>query len=264
MKLDVAGRCYLLVGGTAGMGLATAAVLAASGADLVLVGRDEDKATAAAASLASSHGVQAVGHAIDVSLGAEHAQRAVDATLEAFGRIDGIGITSGTSVEAHQSLEDASDADWLIAFNQILMATVRVVRAALPSMIDAGGGTIVTTSAYSIRNTTGARVPYTTLKAAIPVFTKDVARTYGHRGIRANCVCPGAIGTEQAKQRATEMGALAADVSYDEILKHGKIDVAAGRTGRPDEVGELIAFLLAPHATYLTGATINIDGGTNF
>ena len=100
------------------------------------------------------------------------------------------------------------------------------------------------------------------------MFTKGVAKSYGGRGIRANCVCPGAIETDAMHAMR---GILAADrgIPFDEaiervMVEEWKMNVAMGRPGRPEEVGELVTFLLSPKAGYLTGALVNIDGGTDF
>jgi NAD(P)-dependent dehydrogenase (short-subunit alcohol dehydrogenase family) len=111
-------------------------------------------------------------------------------------------------------------------------------------------------------------MPYVAFKSAVATFTKNVAKSYGRAGVRANCVCPGAIETEAlasmramlAEQRGLPEEGLLKQVMVEEW----HMDVALGRPGKPEEVGELFAFLLSPRAGYLTGAMINIDGGTDF
>jgi NAD(P)-dependent dehydrogenase (short-subunit alcohol dehydrogenase family) len=135
-------------------------------------------------------------------------------------------------------------------------------------MVAAGGGQIVTTAAYSARAAKSFLFPYASLKAALVNFTKNLTKTYGPQGIRANCVCPGAFETERVAanidQAMRERGLDRAAASDYVMTQQYKMPVALGRPGQAHEAGELMAFLLSERAAYMTGATINIDGGTDF
>jgi NAD(P)-dependent dehydrogenase (short-subunit alcohol dehydrogenase family) len=263
MDLGVAGKAYLVVGGSAGMGLATAQVLAAEGADLVIVGRSQDRLDEAAKGLADRGGrVETV--ASDVSRSGAAETLVADA-LARVGDLAGVAVLTGTT--GHESF-DVPDEQWASVFDDVLMGTVRVVRAVVPHLISRGGGNIVTTAAYSVRSPKADRLPYGALKGAVAVFTKGIAKSYGAQGIRANCVCPGVIETAALHQYRSIL-ATQYDIPVEEALERvmvdeWKMDVALGRPGQPEEVGELMAFLLSPRAGYLTGTLINIDGGTDF
>jgi 3-oxoacyl-[acyl-carrier protein] reductase len=269
VDLGVGDRGYLIVGGTAGMGLATAEVLVAEGARVAVSGRDQERADAAVDRLTAHAGPSGSAFAVvgDVNQ-AGGADRVVDQAVEWLGGLAGVAVTTGTSAAAHNDPENASDELWTEAFEDILMGTVRTVRAAVPHLVKGGGGTVVTTAAYSIHAYHPARLPYVTLKSGVAAFTKTIARAYGQQGVRANCVCPGAIETSGlAAMRALlaeERGVAPEGILEKVMVEEWHLDVALGRPGQPEEVGDLFAFLLSPRAGYLTGAVINIDGGTEF
>ena len=267
MDLGVRGHGYLIVGGTAGMGFAAARALVEDGANVAVVGRDAARAGAAAEALRGM-GDGAIAHVVADVASPGEADRVVAEAMDALDGLAGMAITTGTDPSAQSTLEDATDAMWDSSFEDLLMSVVRSVRAVLPHFEARGGGSIVTTAAYSIHAPHGNRMPYATLKSAVAAFTKNVAKTYGHAGVRANCVCPGAIETGSLaafrKLLAEQQGVPEEGVLERVMVEEWHMDVALGRPGRPEEVGDLVAFLLSGRAGYLTGALINIDGGTDF
>jgi 3-oxoacyl-[acyl-carrier protein] reductase len=260
VDLGLRDKAFVIIGGSAGMGLAAGHVLAADGASVAVVGRDEARAKDAAAALSESGASTAYGLAHDVSRPGE-AVAAVGEAVGLLGGLDGIAITMGT---AGMMPIDSDDEAWEAAFRDVLLATTRSVQAALPHLA-ATKGAIVTTAAYSARSPHEPRLPYASLKAAVSTFTRGIARTYGKDGIRANCIAPGAVETD-ALHAIRGYVAENKGYPYDEALERALVedfgfDAALARPGQPDEVGALIAFLLSQRCGFLTGQTIGIDGG---
>jgi 3-oxoacyl-[acyl-carrier protein] reductase len=263
MDLQIAGKSFLVAGGTGGMGLSAAEALAVEGAAVAVAGRDGDRAAAAAERVLSAGARQAVPVVGDVS--AEGGAAAVvAAAVDALGGLDGVAVTTG--LIGHEPIE-ISDERWIEVFRDVLLGTTRVVEAALPHLV-ASRGSIVTTAAYSIRAPEIARLPYASLKSAVAVFTKGIAKTYGPDGVRANCIAPGAIETSaltEIRRQVSDARGIPFDEALERVMvEEWHLDIALRRPGRPAEVGALMAFLLSPVAGYLTGALVNIDGGTNF
>lgn len=267
MDLGVAGRGYLIFGGTAGMGLAAARTLANDGARVAIAGRRGDRAKDAAADLAAATGSRVVAITCDLTE-AGAAEAAVGEAVDALGGLRGMAVTVGLGMRGQRTLATASDEDWTATFEDVLLSVSRACRSVVPALIDGGGGSIVTTAAYSIRAPSAHQVPYAALKAGVATLTKALAKSYGTEGIRANCVCPGATETEVlAAMRAgvaAERGWPVETALERVMTEEWGMRVALGRAGRPDELGDVIAFCLSERAGYLTGATINVDGGTDF
>jgi len=263
VDLLIGDKAFLVVGGTSGMGLAGAVAIAGEGSAVAVVGRDGDRANAAAAA-ARDAGASAA-HCLVADVAAEGAAATVVAqAVDLLGGLDGVVVTTG--LIGHEPIE-IPDERWVEVFRDVLLGTVRVVEAALPALVRSQGS-IVTTAAYSIRAPEIARLPYASMKSAVATFTKGIAKAYGRQGVRANCIAPGAIETAALTAIRRHIADTTA-VPYEEALEwvmvdEWGLDIALGRPGRPEEVGALIAFLVSPVAGYLTGALVNIDGGTNF
>jgi 3-oxoacyl-[acyl-carrier protein] reductase len=246
-------RKHIIVGGTTGMGKAAAVELLAEGAMVALIGRDTNRAEEVAGN------IDALGFGSDQG-GLEDA---MGRAVTALGGLDGLAVTAGP-IAVQADLLALSDADWAESFETQLMTVVRALRVAVPAMIARGGGAIVTVSAYSIRAPKPMLAHYAAMKAAIGVVTKTIAKAHGKDGIRANCIAPGAIATDAMDATREALGGLDNVGLWQVMRDQYGMKSGLDRIGEPHEVGELIAFLLSPKAAYLTGAMINIDGGTDF
>jgi 3-oxoacyl-[acyl-carrier protein] reductase len=267
VDLGVRDQSYVVFGGTRGMGLAAASALVADGAAVAVVGRDASRARQAADELSALGVGRAIGLAGDLGV-ADAADRLLDAAEDELGVLRGVAVTTGLGMRGQRGLLEATDEDWEATFTDVLLGTVRACRAAAKRLVDAGGGSIVTTSAYSIRAPKPHQAPYGSLKAGVATHTKSMAKAFGPMGVRANCVCPGATETDVlAGMRvavAEERGWPVEEALERVMVEEWGMKVALGRAGTAAEVGDAIAFLLSERAAYITGALLNVDGGTDF
>ena len=234
---------------------------------MAVVGRNEARADDAASELSGAGPGRAVSLCGDVCSSGD-AERILEAVQSELGCPSGIVITTGLGIRGHRALLEADDLDWEDTFNDVLLGTVRACRAAVPVLIGGGGGAIVTTAAFSVRAPKPNQVAYASLKSAVATFTKSIAKAYGGHGVRANCVCPGATETEVLAQMrltlARERGWPVEEALERVMTQEWGMQVALQRAGRPEEIGDVIAFLLSDRASYVSGALLNIDGGTDF
>jgi 3-oxoacyl-[acyl-carrier protein] reductase len=276
MDLGVEGKSYIVVGGGRGMGRATAEVLAASGANVAVITRTPSGATQAAKELSETHGVKAVGFGTPGEDIQAEVIAAVAGAISELGSIDGIAVNAGpmgrrpgvNGLEIRrEEFHLLDDEDWNQNYENQVMTAVRPIRALLPHLMERGSGTIVTTGAYSVHCQKPRLIHYTAMKAAIISLTKNLSATYGKHGIRANCVCPGMIETEgmtMGRDEAIETYGGTGDEALMAYANSWGMHMSLNRVGKASEVGEVYAFLLSDRGAYMTGATINVDGGTDF
>jgi 3-oxoacyl-[acyl-carrier protein] reductase len=264
VDLGLSGRACVVTGASRGIGRATARMLCAEGADVLLVARSEDRLIEAADECASAGepaGGRAESLAIDVTQ-PEAADRIVREAEERLGQLDVLVNNAGTA--RRRDLDDVPDEDWYAAWEINVMAPMRLMRAAAPPMADRGWGRIVNVSSSSGKRPSAATPEYSVAKAAELSLSRLYADRYAAQGVLINAICPGAARTELW----TEEGGLLDQVVEMEGLSSREAALEAAAAGRPigriaetDEVAGAIVFLCSEQASYTSGAAWSVDGG---
>lgn len=238
----------LISGGTSGIGLATAAIVLRKGWRIMLLGRDEQKGQAALQTLGvSSEQAQYV--ACDVTDDAACAQ-AVTATIDAYGALNGLVTSAGMYEE--QLLENTTPTDVEAIFAVNVYGTISLCRYALPHLKRTQGSIVTVSSDAGLQGNIACSL-YGATKGAVVAFTKSLALEAAPHNVRVNCVCPGDVDTPMlAAQLAAHP-----DTNRDEM----KEQYPLYRLATAAEVGEAIAFLLSPAASFITATALPVDGG---
>lgn len=266
MDLGFAGSTAVVTGGSKGMGLAIAETLAAEGARVAVMARGQKALDAAVASLKSAGAPEAVGISVDMA-DADSIAAGFDEVAQRWGRLNCVVHTIGP---ADGYFEQMDDADWDATFALGTMSAVRSIRAALPLLRSADWARIVTLAAHSIQRQSPRLVAYTASKAALASITKNLSKSLAKDGILVNCVCPGTIVTASFTENLKDI--LAADgldatnpwdvMTWIDNNFHQPCDL--GRAGLPEEIASITAYLASRRNGYVTGATVNVDGGSDF
>jgi 3-oxoacyl-[acyl-carrier protein] reductase len=251
MNLGLEGKLLVVGGGSRGLGRAVAQTLVEEGARVILVSRDEDALNDAAAEL----GDTAVPFAADLADAA-----AVDALAarlsEEAGGLDGILVNAGGPPPG--GALDLSDEQWEGAFRLLIGGPVRLLRALVPRCNE--GASILFVTSSSVRQPIPQLDLSNTLRPGVAALVKCLARELGPR-IRVNSLAPGRFATERVRF-LDQRGAEAAGLSLDEQVERMLQRIPLGRYGDPEELGRVAAFLLSPAASYVSGVSVQVDGGS--
>lgn len=257
MDLGLKGRAAAVAASSRGLGRATARALAAEGASVALCGRDESRAVEAAEAIARETGARTLALVGDVGVAAD-CRAFVDRAAEAFGRLD--ILVTNTGGPKPGGFEAVGDADWESAYRVTLASVIHLVRAAVPHMRKNRWGRVVNIASLSAKQPIDGLVLSNSFRPAIAGLAKTLAAELGKDGILVNTVCPGYTRTDRLEELAL-VRALAAGKTPEQVLADLARDVPLGRVADAAEFANVVAFLCSERASYVTGATISIDGG---
>ncbi|MCE5272011.1 SDR family oxidoreductase [bacterium] len=257
MDLGLTGKTALVCGASRGLGYAAALELAAEGANVVLCSRTEADIRAAADRIHSATGARAAAVAADVAE-PESAALLVRTALERFGALHVLVTNAGGPPPGR--FESHSDAAWQKAFELNLLSAVRLIRECIPPMRQAGWGRIVNITSVAVKQPIDGLILSNSVRAGVIGLAKTLSNELARDNILVNNVCPGFILTDRTKS-LFDSRALAEGRSPEEIRESVAASVPLGRLGEPRELAALVAFLCSERASYLTGTSIQVDGG---
>jgi 3-oxoacyl-[acyl-carrier protein] reductase len=254
VDLGLTDKVAIVTGSSRGLGFAIAWALLSEGCRVSICARDEEQLARSAAELsglrADLSGERVLAVAADVST-AEGVALVLSRTVDAFGGLDilvnNVGLARGNTIV------DTSDAEWHEAFDQTMFPAIRASRLAVPYLRRRGGGSIVMIASIWGRES-GGRMTYNAAKAAEISLAKSMAQQLARDNIRVNSVAPGSIlfpgGSWHRRQQEDPAG----------IAEFVRRELPLGRFGRPEEVGAVVAFLVSPRASWISGASLPVDG----
>jgi meso-butanediol dehydrogenase/(S,S)-butanediol dehydrogenase/diacetyl reductase len=249
MRLE--NKVALITGGGSGVGAAVARLFAREGAKVVVTGRRPEPIEAVAAEIA---GVAEAGDTSDPA----HATEAVAAAVSAFGGLDVVVASAGMGIEG--SVGDMEDEHWRRTLDVNLTGPMMITRAALPVMLERGGGSVVLVSSTNAIASAPLSAAYDASKAGLNALARAIAVDYGPQGIRANALCPGWIVTPMGDESMDELGA-ANGIGRQEAYDLATADVPLRRAGTAEEMAYCCLFLASEESSIVSGTTLVADGG---
>jgi len=242
--VELSDKVALVTGGARNIGRSISLALAAGGATVAVNTRASREDAESLVQQIEARGGRAAAFLADISDGAATGAM-VSAILQRFGRLDILILNA--SVRHETPFLEMKHAEWRRIMATTLDGAFYCTQACLPSMLAAGGGSLVTLGGLTALSGAKRRVHGSVAKGGLVAFTRAIAREFAEQGVRANCVVPGQIATERAAHRSAR------------VDPKGLIPI--GRAGQPEEIASMVRFLCGPGAGFVTGQTIHVNGG---
>ena len=247
-----------MVGGASrGIGFAVARALAGEGASVSIASRNPDAIASAGSLIEKETGATVLATVADVA-SAEAIAGWHEATVTRFGGVD-LLFTNAGGPSAGRTM-DFDDRAWQSAFELLVLSVIRQVRLVIPSMQARGGGAILMSTSSAVKEPIANIALSNVLRASVAALAKSLAVELASSKIRVNQIMPGRIGTDRVRE-IDGINAKKAGISFEEQQQRSMSTIPLGRYGTADEFGQMAAFLLSDAAAYVTGASVQVDGG---
>ncbi len=257
MEFGLTGKVAAVAAASRGLGRAVAEALAREGCDVAICARNRDRLERTAGEIAQATGRNVLPVAVDLTT-AEGPAAFVEATVAHFGKLHILFSNAGGPVPGR--FDEISEEDWLNGVNLTLLSAIRLTRAALPHIRREGWGRLVYLTSVSVKQPIDTLVTSNVLRPGVVGLAKSLANQLAPEGITVNVICPGYFRTERVEELAQDL-AKRRGVGVEQVVAEWEAGIPAKRLGDPTELGDFVAFLASERAAYLTGATIQIDGG---
>ncbi|WP_340098612.1 SDR family oxidoreductase [Salinibaculum salinum] len=258
MDLELADSAVLCTAATSGLGLASATAFAREGADVAVCGRTAGHIDDARETLRAAGNGDVLATEADIT-DPDHVAAFVEQAAEKFGGIDHVVTSAGGPPSG--PFEEMADRDWYQAYDMLVMSVVWTLRETVPYLRESESGTLVAITSRTVREVREGLLLSNAVRRAVDGLVKTVSREMAP-DIRANAVLPGAHETariEELIEAAVERGAVD---DYDAGYRDWADDVPLDRIGDPQELGDVVAFLSSPRASFVNGASLAVDGGS--
>lgn len=257
MQPILQGKNILVAGASMGLGYAIAEASAMEGANVFIGSRDEDKLSFSASKLSKLSSNDVFYGTLDVT-NAQSIKEWVQLAISKFGTIDGLVVNGGGPPSG--GFDSFTDEQWYSAFELNLLSAVRLIREVIPIMKKASSGSIVTITSVSVKEPIDMLLLSNVFRSGVTSLAKSLSRELASYSIRVNNILPGRLDTDRVKHLD---GVVAQNkgISVNEVRSFYQDQIPLSRYGKPEELGNLAAFLLSDKASFITGATIPVDGG---
>ena len=257
MDLGLKNKVALVAASSRGLGRAVAEELAAEGTSLVLCARDAQALAETSSAIVSNSGAQVLAVPADVAVGSD-VKRVVDSGIERFGRID-ILVTNAGGPPAGK-FESITAEQWEQAVRLTLYSAIELARQVLPGMKERGWGRILNITSIAVKQPVENLMLSNSLRAGVTGFARTLANEVATAGITVNNIMPGYTRTERVEELAVMM-AEKQGISSAEFKAKWEQEIPMKRLGEPREFAALAAFLVSERASYITGVSVQVDGG---